>query len=304
MRRNEQFSENAIINKFVGNATPEQLINVESFIGNKMAVFIPCIGHCFYSISNNHTHPSFTFYYSYDKKIKMAVGGKIHKALPGFISGLAPDIEHHEIPSEHYIRFIALCVDKNFFLEHCAIYNRPVTSEMLSYIKLPEQFLPSVKNFMIETSCRNESSNEVIRAIEIQIIHLLLRSLFSVKIDSAIITERADIDRIVEHINDHFAEEINLENLAEMAAFSKSHLSRLFKRETGLTIQDYIIKVRIGRSKIFLRRADMKLTEIAYKCGFSSSSHFTASFVKHVGIQPSLYKKDVCGRQQDISKKR
>lgn len=280
-----------MIRRLVGDVTPEQLLHVESFTGINIGVFIPSTGHCFYAISENHSHPSYSFYYSYDKKISMKVNGRIVHSRHGYISGLPADVKHHEIPAESFTRYIAILIDPAFFLQHASIYNMKITPEMIQYIRLPELLIPSVRQFMMETNMPNAGSAEVIASLEVQIVHHILRSMFSISSSIDIITERSDIDYIIEFINDNYSCHFSLEDIAGRIALSKSHFSRVFKKETGYTLQDYIIKVRIDRAKLLLLRGNTKITEIAHTCGFSSSSHFTSAFVKHVGIQPSVFRR-------------
>lgn len=285
--------KHSVIRNFVGDISPEQLVHVESFTGINIGIFIPSTGHCFYAISEDHTHPAFSFYYSYDKKISMKVNGKTVHSRPGYISALPDGIKHHEIPTEKFTRYIAILINPEFFYRHASFYKKKITPELIQYIHLPEMLLPAVRQFMIETSLNNEGSPEVIASLEVQIVHHLLRSIFSIRQDSGIITERADIDYVVEYINDNYSEQITLEDIAGKIALSKSHFSRVFKRETGYTMQNYIVKVRIDRAKMLLMRSNTKITEIAHECGFSSSAHFTSAFVKHVGVQPSVFRKDI-----------
>lgn len=282
----------ARIRKLIGDVTPEQLVHVESFTGVNVGVFIPSTGHCLYAISADHTHPSYSFYYSYNNKSRMIVDGKIVQSRPGYISALSPGVKHSELPAERFIRFYAILIDPDFFMQHAAIYKKEIRPEMLKYIKMPEQLMPCIRNFMVETSEKTAGSDEVVQSLEVQIVHHILRSIFSIRINSGKITERADIDYVVEYINDNFACEFTLDDLASKIALSRSHFSRLFKKETGYTLQNYIIKVRLERAKLLLTRGNVSITEIAHKCGFSSSAHFTSSFVKNIGVRPSVYRKD------------
>jgi AraC family transcriptional regulator len=287
-------SFDAII-RFVGPATPDQLEHVESFVGEHIGIFIPCTGHCLYALTEDHTHPAFSFYYSYDKKMKMSVGGKIVRSRPNTVSGLPPDVKHHEIPLETFTRFFAILIDPEFFTRHGALYGKQITPLMLATFPLPEQLLPCVKLLMAEISARNPGSPEIIRSLETQITHHLLRSILSLPVSCEKISQREDIDYIVEYINDHYNQSITLDDLAAKIALSRSHFSRLFKRETGFTLQDYIIKVRLERARLMLANSSRKIIEIAHQCGFSSSAHFTAAFSKYAGIQPSAYRKSTRG---------
>jgi AraC family transcriptional regulator len=222
----------------------------------------------------------------------MSVNGKTMQTRAGYISALAPGVKHQELPAESFTRFFAVLIDPKYFLKQAAVYKKEISQEMLAYIKLPEQLLPCVKNFMAEVSAPADGSQEVIRSLEVQIAHHILRAIFSIRVNAEKITERADIDYVVEYINDNYAYPFSLEELADKIALSKSHFSRVFKKETGYTLQDYIVKVRLDRAKLLLYRGSQSITEIAHACGFSSSAHFSSAFGKHVGVKPSVYRKD------------
>ena len=65
---------------------------------------------------------------------------------------------------------------------------------------------------------------------------------------------------------------------------------RIFKKETGLSPIDYLIKVRIEKSQKMIVVGSMNITEISQSCGFSSTAHFSSSFSKVVGVSPTNYK--------------
>lgn len=278
------------IKTLIGNVRPEQLVHVESFIGDRIGVFIPSTGHCYYSVSENHTHPSYSFHYSYEKAVRISLNGKVETSKKGRISCIPPSLPHNEIASEQFTRFIALLIDKDFFEEQCAVYEYRPDMNTLTDAALPENLMPCIKQFMIEASGNAPGSRELIRALEMQITHLLLRSLCNVPINTVKISQRADIDYVVEYINDNYAKPLYAEELAETIAMSRSHFSRVFKKETGMSVQAYIVTVRLARARLYLAKEDKKLTEIAYLCGFSSSAHFSACFSKKFRMTPSQFR--------------
>ncbi len=92
------------------------------------------------------------------------------------------------------------------------------------------------------------------------------------------------------YITNHFAEPIQLEKLAEIAALSPYYFSRLFARETGLTPHQYIIQTRISSAKYLLTTSDLSVKEIAYQTGFRDESSFCTAFKKYAGDTPSSYR--------------
>jgi len=94
----------------------------------------------------------------------------------------------------------------------------------------------------------------------------------------------------IQYIEDHFEKNIKIEALSARFGISASYLSRLFKKEVGVGIHEYLTKYRILQSTYLLK--EHSVTEVCYMCGFSDSSHFISVFKKHFGITPSTYKKE------------
>jgi AraC-like DNA-binding protein len=89
-------------------------------------------------------------------------------------------------------------------------------------------------------------------------------------------------------IDNHFDEQIELDNIADEAFFSKFHFIRIFKNIYGKTPHQYLIHVRIEKAKQFLRN-NKSVSASCHEVGFESISSFTALFKKLTGITPSLY---------------
>ena len=75
-----------------------------------------------------------------------------------------------------------------------------------------------------------------------------------------------------------------------MVYLSPSYLSRIFKKETGYTINEYLIQVRIEKAKRLLHRKDLRVTDVADAVGFDDQSYFTKVFRRMVGTTPLKYK--------------
>lgn len=68
------------------------------------------------------------------------------------------------------------------------------------------------------------------------------------------------------------------------------YLGQLFKKETGLSLNDYINKVRINKAKKLLKETGAMVYEIADQVGFSDSQYFSTVFKKIVGVSPKEYR--------------
>ena len=93
------------------------------------------------------------------------------------------------------------------------------------------------------------------------------------------------------YIHSHYSEDISLDLLAEKFDISQSYLSHQFKQVTGFTVTDYIQMTRIRNVQALLVGTQTPITEVAAPCGFNSFSQFNRVFRKHIGISPSVYRK-------------
>ncbi len=104
-------------------------------------------------------------------------------------------------------------------------------------------------------------------------------------------TSQRTIDSIKEYINEHFHENLTLEDLSSLAHFSPSYLSRLFHQITGLTLKTYLTLKRLENAEFLLKNSDMTIHEVAFNCGFQNVSHFNRVFKAHTELSPLEYRR-------------
>lgn len=96
----------------------------------------------------------------------------------------------------------------------------------------------------------------------------------------------------IDYINMHLQDSLTLTSISDAINLSPSYLSYLFKKETGLSTRQYILKKRINAAKTLLLYSDMTSSEIAEYFNFASQSYFISCFKKETGKTPSEYKKN------------
>lgn len=94
------------------------------------------------------------------------------------------------------------------------------------------------------------------------------------------------MNQLLAWIEEHFAEEVCWEEVAERFSLSLRTLHRQLKQHTGLTPQRYLNRVRLTRARHLLRHGDDSVTEIAFRCGFSDSNHFSTLFRREFSWSP------------------
>ena len=87
--------------------------------------------------------------------------------------------------------------------------------------------------------------------------------------------------------------DINVDNICKLFSFSSSHFSRLFKQNTGEAFSRYLSKVRLEHAIVLLSNTDKSIDEIAYECGFNSTSYFIKKFQQANEVSPHRYRKSM-----------
>jgi AraC-like DNA-binding protein len=98
------------------------------------------------------------------------------------------------------------------------------------------------------------------------------------------------IQQCCDYIEMHFEEKISADTLAEATGYTKYYLSKRFKKETGLLINDYIRNVKIEQAKLLLEHSAMSMQEISDHLAFSSRNYFANVFHDATGMTPSEYR--------------
>lgn len=95
--------------------------------------------------------------------------------------------------------------------------------------------------------------------------------------------------QVIEYINDQIDRHFNLDELAAIAHMSPSYFSYLFKRSTGYSPHQYVIRLRVERAKQLLIQEKLTIADIAYSLGFTHQSHLNRHFKRLVGITPKKF---------------
>lgn len=294
MQRSLSEQELAIIRGLVGEATPEHLRYVECYVAEPVSLFVPAVGPCQYALAHDHTHPGYSFILTFDRNTGVVADGRTIYSEPGMVMAMLPDAPHHELDQDEPPRYVAIIIDRTQFENQLALYGacERDTFHFRTFAPEPE-LIVMLRTFMNE--CENDlpGRDMLLAAMGQRIIHSLIRAALGVTARPSSGTVRLEIHRAINYLHDHFDERLTVAGLAAVAGISPPHFSRLFRRETGHSPLDYLIRVRIQRSRILLRAGTDSVTSVALKCGFATPSHFTDCFRKQCGISPSEYLKCV-----------
>ena len=97
--------------------------------------------------------------------------------------------------------------------------------------------------------------------------------------------------KVKDYIADHFREDIRLDDIARETNFSITYISHTFKKATGYSPIEYVIRRRIGYAQTLLISSDFSVSHIATLAGYDNPKHFQNIFKKTVGITPLQYRR-------------
>ena len=100
----------------------------------------------------------------------------------------------------------------------------------------------------------------------------------------------AAIEELLSYITENIDQPLSLEELARRVSLSPFYFSRVFKRETGYTLREYLLKTRVNRAKFYLKTTSLSLKEISCRCGYGSESTFCTTFRHATGLTPMGYR--------------
>ena len=196
--------------------------------------------------------------------------------------------------------------------KHKTVYNlNPYTRLLINCTKkyIPESVLDSVSHNVCiyrnphissrieEIMClieeeytdSDEYSEEMIRALTFQLFFIFARN-FDTKY--IVRTGSEFIGRTINYIQQNYSKDITLTDVAQMNCVSAEHLSRSFKKETGVNFNEYVTLFRLQKAEYMLRNEPGRsVSHIAYAVGFNDSNYFSHKFKKLYGISPLKFRK-------------
>jgi len=138
----------------------------------------------------------------------------------------------------------------------------------------------------------SEKSKEKDVLADLTLKELLVRIMQSQNLktlNDEIATNHNPLAYVIGYIKANLNEKISIDSLSNKACMSKATFYRLFKRELGISPNDFILAEKMNRAKELLSRPGNKIAAISYELGFSDSNYFIRAFKKIVGVTPGAF---------------
>lgn len=97
--------------------------------------------------------------------------------------------------------------------------------------------------------------------------------------------------KAIDFIEQQYMKRIYLDDVADHVGYNRNYLCSLFKKDTDITIIDYLNYVRIRKACEYIVYSDIDMNRICYRVGFTNPNHFNRTFKKFVGLPPTVFSK-------------
>ena len=101
------------------------------------------------------------------------------------------------------------------------------------------------------------------------------------------VSERSVTEQIVDYINENLWGEIRKEDITEHVHLNGDYISRIFKKEMGISIKAYTIRQKLLEAQKLLRTTSLSVSNVAVQLGYGNFSHFSAAYKREFGITPT-----------------
>jgi AraC family transcriptional regulator len=105
----------------------------------------------------------------------------------------------------------------------------------------------------------------------------------------------ARVRRITDLVHARLEDELGLDELARSVGLSTTHFARMFRKSTGETPHQFVLRQRLERAKAMLRAPGERILDVAVACGFKTQQHFAQVFRDTCGVSPTRYRQDFLG---------
>ena len=143
-----------------------------------------------------------------------------------------------------------------------------------------------IRSILAEAEGKRPYYRHYIQGALYALVALLARDGETVKEEEIAGFSRATLAAL-DYIDRNYAGAVLLEDVAGASGMNPNYVCTLFKRETGLSTNEYLNMVRVARAADLLQYGEMEVAQIAAQCGFTNASHFCRTFKRYAGLLPS-----------------
>lgn len=107
--------------------------------------------------------------------------------------------------------------------------------------------------------------------------------------------------KIRELVDAKMEDDLSLDEMAESVGLSTAHFARMFRKSTGETPHQFVMRQRLGRAKALLQAHDIRVLDVAVACGFKTQQHFAQVFRGLCGVSPTEYRQEFVSHETNLA---
>lgn len=229
-----------------------------------------------------HYHSLYEIYYLEQGVCNYLIEEKIYEMLSGDVVFIPKGVIHKTKYENMHSRLLINCSEE--YLNGVEI-KKPFVYRNSKYSKKIYGIFKSVEAEYLHS---DKFSDALIRGYMQQMLATVYRSENEYENNR---TQNKYVLKALDFLGDNYTEEITLVHLAAQLKISPEHLSRIFKKETGLGFNEYLSLLRLKKAEAILKQNDsITVSEAAFACGFNDSNYFCEKFKSVYGVSPLKFK--------------
>jgi AraC-like DNA-binding protein len=241
-----------------------------------------------------HAHGDLELNYVFSGATRYFMGGKFvdfpRHSLAAFWAAIPHQVVECERDSEFMWLSIPLATLLRWNLGH-AFLRRVLGGEVLIEVNGPSWDAELARRWVNDLGTDDALR---IRTVELEVEARLRRLLLSHhKVEGKVLGKKAQeqVEAIASYLNKHYREHVAIPDIGEAVGLHPNYAMSLFRRECGVTIWQYLLRLRLAQAQALLLTSDMPVLSVALDAGFGSLPRFYAAFSRECGMSPGDYRR-------------
>lgn len=253
------------------------------------------------SMRKPHSHPTYELYYVLDGGRTFFINKTVYTAKKGDLIFINPNDIHRTTSSDELKCERILVNFSESFLElelsryETSILSGKYDNSLFHFSVHTQAIIEELLEKMIHECHTMQNAYETfVRSLLVQVIIHIDRhtATKNEKKNASILPMHQKMTEIAMYLNEHFQEDITLQDVSNRFYISPSYLSRTFKKVTGFQFKEYLQTIRFKEAKRLLRESKEPISQIASAIGYQHTANFNVIFKKVTGFTPGQYRKN------------
>lgn len=256
---------------------PVYIIPDYSFTANAMAIRL-------------HWHERFELLLIKSGSLELYCANEHMTLETGDVAIISPKLLHSGFSGKNGVIYDVLAFDADHFLNNTSasdVFIKPICNNSCIFEhKTSNSEIAAQIEALVKAYKNREKYNPlIILGYIYNLIGLLYTHCQIIQNPSTLVEKK--FDKIVNYVNENFADDISSSSLSEKFGYDEAYFCRKFKNKTGLTVMKYIQVLRLEKANTLLSKSALSIRDISIACGFSDMAYFANCYKKFYNIPPS-----------------